>query len=188
VFGLLAAIVLSTPLVVWWGRALAGPRNDPEGDRLVVLMGSTLDDGQLGQSSYWRAVYAVIAWREHPYQTMIVSGRGGATIAKFVEASGVPKERIVVENRSTSTHENALEVAAMLKAQPKLRTVLLTSDYHMYRAVRAFRSAGLDPLPRPFPDAMKRGQWANWPQRLPVFVELVTETAKIAYYWARGWL
>jgi uncharacterized SAM-binding protein YcdF (DUF218 family) len=64
--------------------------------------------------------------------------------------------------------------------------VLLTSDYHMLRAHRALRRAGVTLAPRPIPDARKR--YGGFSQRWSVFLELCGESAKIAYYWARGWL
>jgi hypothetical protein len=56
----------------------------------------------------------------------------------------------------------------------------------MYRAQRAFKKAGLDVLPRPFPDVRKRAQapLGRW----EAFLDLTKETAKIAYYYLRGWI
>ena len=64
--------------------------------------------------------------------------------------------------------------------------MLLTSDYHMFRAHRAFKKAGLEVLPKPFPDARKRA--SEWTGRWPAFLDLVEETLKIGYYYARGWI
>ena len=63
--------------------------------------------------------------------------------------------------------------------------MLLTSDYHMFRARRAFRKAGLEVEPRPFPDADKRLN--NWRARWQVVLDLGVETVKIVYYRVRGW-
>ena len=70
---------------------------------------------------------------------------------------------------------------AVLKAK-----VLLTSDYHMYRAHRVFAKQGIQVEPRPIPDVLKRG--AGWRGRWPAFLDLLTESAKILYYRARGWI
>ena len=64
--------------------------------------------------------------------------------------------------------------------------MLLTSDYHMLRAKRAFLKLGVVVQPRPIPDALKRA--TNWQGRWPVFLDLVSETTKILYYRARGWI
>jgi uncharacterized SAM-binding protein YcdF (DUF218 family) len=103
----------------------------------------------------------------------------------FLEAHGVPREAIQIETQSTTTHENALRVAELLAHVPGSK-VLLTSDYHMFRAFRAFKKAGLEVLPRPFPDAGKRA--VGWAGRWPAFVDLIVEMMKIGYYRVRGWI
>jgi uncharacterized SAM-binding protein YcdF (DUF218 family) len=191
--GLLVTIVTLTPVVSWWGRALAGPWDDPKGDVLIVLGGSLQTDGIMGESSYLRAVYAVLAYREGGFRTVVLSGGGGQTLSRsivepmrdFLECHGVPAQVIVLESESRSTRENALYTKRMLAGLPG-RKVLLTSDYHMARARRAFTKVGLDVRPRPFPDAMKRG--LNLQTRWGAFVDLIRETAALVYYAARGWI
>jgi uncharacterized SAM-binding protein YcdF (DUF218 family) len=189
--GLLVVLVTVTPLVSWWAGVLAGPWEDPNGDVLIVLGGSLLRDGVMGPSSYWRSTYAVLAWGEGTFHRVVVSGGGSAgnSIAEpmrdFLECRGVPRTAIQIENRSRSTHENAVYVTELLARLPG-RKVLLTSDYHMFRAHRAFKKAGLEVLPRPFPDARKRA--SDWTGRWPAFLDLVEETLKIGYYFARGWI
>ena len=189
--GLLFVLVTLTPLVSWWATALAGPWEDPRGDVLIVLGGSILENGVMGESSYWRGVYAVLTWREGGFRQVVLSGGGseGPAIVEpmrdFLECNGVPREAIRLETQSKSTRENALYTKALLAGVPG-RKVLLTSDYHMFRAHRAFRKAGLDVLPRPYPDARKRA--SRWSGRWPAFLDLVMETVKIGYYYARGWI
>jgi uncharacterized SAM-binding protein YcdF (DUF218 family) len=179
-----------TPLVPWWARKLAGPMNDPTGDVLIVLGGSALEDGIVSESSYWRSVYAVRAYRKTPFAKVIVSGGGpfhvGAAMRDFLVAEGIPQDRIMVEDRSTSTHENAVDVKELLAGSGPAHLVLLTSDYHMFRAWRAFRKAGLDVAPRPFPDTIKRS--SSWAERWPALLGLCSEAVKSAYYWVRGWI
>jgi len=179
-----------TPIVSWWAGVLAGPWEDPNGDVLIVLGGSLLDKGLMGQSSYWRSVYALRAWRQGGFQRIVISGgpadySTAAPMRDFLEAHGVPREAIEIEAESRSTHENAVRVAERL-TRVSGRKVLLTSDYHMFRAYHAFKKAGLDVQPRPFPDARKRA--VGWAGRWPAFLELVLETIKIGYYRARGWI
>ncbi len=103
----------------------------------------------------------------------------------FVAAYGIPRESIMVEDRSLDTHQNALYTAEVLRndSRPK---VLLTSDYHMFRASRAFRKAGLEVSPMPVPDAGKRAN--SLLQRWSIFCLLAAETARVAYYGIRGWI
>jgi uncharacterized SAM-binding protein YcdF (DUF218 family) len=189
--GFLFVFVTVTPLDGWWIQRLAGPWNDPKGDVLVVLGSDAVRD-IIGGSSYWRSVYAVRAWREGGFREVLVSGgsMGGEVPAAermrdFMVSQGIPASAVRVEGESHSTRENALKSKAPLETLPG-RKVLLTSDYHMYRAYRVFRKAGIDIQPRPLPDAAKQiGSWGN---RWPVFLGLCVETGKIGYYFARGWI
>ena len=191
VLGILLVLVSVTPLVSWWAGTLAGPWQDPRGDVLIVLGGSLLENGVIGDSSYWRSTYAVLAWREGTFDRVVLSGGGfeSSSIAEamrdFLECHGVPRRVIQIETRARSTRENAVYVTELLAGVPG-RKVLLTSDYHMFRAHRAFKKAGLEVLPRPVPDARKRA--AGSIDRWPAFLDLVRETIKIGYYYARGWI
>jgi len=189
--GILFVLMTVTPLTSWWATALAGPWEDPSGDVLIVLGGSTLDYGMIGGSSYWRSVYAVQAWKEGGFHEVVLTGGGsgnhsvGEAMRDFLMCQGVPRETIRLETRANNTRENALFTMQLL-AGASGRKVLLTSDYHMFRAYRAFRKVGLDVLPRPYPDVRKRasrrvGRW-------PAFLDLVLETFKISYYFSRGWI
>lgn len=170
-----------------WINSLTGPWTQARGDILVVLGNETSPDHLVGLKTYWRCVYAVLAWREGGFREIVVSGGGGISEAMrdFLVGSGVPASAIREESKSLSTRENALFVSEMLGRSPG-RVVLLTSDFHMFRAYRAFRKCGLDVLPRPFPDA---GKNANSPaMRWPVFLGLLQETVKIVGYRIRGWI
>ncbi len=190
-FTLIFLLVTFTPLVNWWATALAGPWQSPAGDVLIVLGGSLQDYGTVGGSSYWRAVYAVQAWKQGNFRTIVVSGgdQVGGNVAQaiggFLEYQGVPPEAIILESNSSSTRENAVHAADLLVRAPG-RKVLLTSDYHMFRAARAFEKAGLRVETWPYPDVRKRA--TNWRGRWPAFFDLIEESAKIGLYYLRGWI
>ena len=134
-FGLLFIFVTVTPLVPWWTRRLAGPWDDPRGDILIVLGGSMLEDGTLGTSSYWRALYGVRVWRQDHFREIFISGGTEANpvaghMRDFMVFLGVPASIVRIEAESRSTRENALFAQKLLAESPG-RKVLLTSDYHM---------------------------------------------------------
>jgi uncharacterized SAM-binding protein YcdF (DUF218 family) len=189
--GLLVVVATATPLAYWWATVLAGPWNDPGGDTLIILGGSVLGDGVIGENSYWRAIYGSMVYREGGFRQVVISGGPqdrrviAEPIREYLRCQGVPEDRIVLENRSTSTRENALFTAQLLRGKPG-RVVLLTSDYHMYRAWHAFRKAGLEVLPRPVPDARRRA--LSLTGRWPAFVDVARESVKIAYYWWQDWI
>lgn len=189
--GITMIVVTVTPLVDGLGALLAGPWDDSRGDTLIVLTGSSLESGVIGESSYWRSASAVSFWRERQYRTIWITGYGGGprTAAElmrdFLMSQGVPGERIQVETASRSTRESAAAMARILAGDTG-RTVLLTSDYHMFRSRRMFARAGLAVATLPVPDARKRA--GRWRTRWPAFLDVAEEMAKIVWYGAHGLL
>lgn len=93
-------------------------------------------------------------------QTRIVLSGGHGTLlspasseaavgARFMESLGVPRDRIVLEDRSRTTFENALFTRDLLKPKPGEYWLMVTSAYHMPRAIGAFRAVGFDVEPYP---------------------------------------
>jgi len=60
----------------------------------------------------------------------------------FLKAYGVPREAIIAEQQSSSTRENAVDTAGLIRDIPGMR-VLLTIDFQMYRALWTFAKQGL---------------------------------------------
>lgn len=186
-------VILFTPLIPAWARALTDNWTDSPGETLIVLSAEIEADGVLGPSSYLRALYAVRAYRESPFRLIIVTGGRsgispkplGEAMREFLIANGIPAEIIRAENRASNTRENAQFVKPLLTGITG-RTVLMTSDYHMFRARRVFRKAGIDVIPRPIPDVLKRSN--HIVNRWGLFWTLALETVKIGYYAWERWL
>lgn len=184
--GLAMVLITLTPATYWYATYLAGSWEDPRGDVLIVLGASALAPGMMAADTYHRVSYAVLFWRQGGFAKIVVCGKDLAgPMRDMLVASGVPAGSILLEDGSRSTRENALAAAVLLSSETG-RKVLVTSDFHMFRAHRAFRRAGLDVLPRPIPDVRQR--WFTVQQRLPAFLDLLEETAKIIYYWTRSWI
>jgi uncharacterized SAM-binding protein YcdF (DUF218 family) len=76
-----------------------------------------------------------------------LAGPSEADIAKNLFVSfGIAPERIVTEGRSQTTEENARFTARLLqpRSSPQSQWLLVTSSYHMPRAIGAFRKAGFN--------------------------------------------
>jgi uncharacterized SAM-binding protein YcdF (DUF218 family) len=71
------------------------------------------------------------------------------TAGRLFEALGVPKDRITLEAASRDTWENALLTARLLQPKPGERWLLVTSAWHMPRAMGCFRKAGFAVEPWP---------------------------------------
>ena len=102
-----------------------------------------------------------------------------------VPSWSVPAEIVVTEEAAKSTRESALYVARLLSGEAGSK-VLMTSDYHMFRAVRTFRKAGIEVSPRPIPDALKR--YGTYSKVWSAFLDEASESVKIVYYACRGWI
>lgn len=66
--------------------------------------------------------------------------------AKLLEESGVKKEDILMQDTVKDTHEEAISMKKRVGKQP---FILVTSAYHMPRAIKLFRKEGLKPIPAP---------------------------------------
>ena len=73
----------------------------------------------------------------------------GAAVRNYLIDAGVAPERIVVENASRNTYENAVFTRDLIKPTQEDRWLLVTSAYHMPRSVGAFRKVGFDVIPFP---------------------------------------
>jgi uncharacterized SAM-binding protein YcdF (DUF218 family) len=70
-------------------------------------------------------------------------------MAAFARTLGVDPGSIVLQRRSRTTHEDALYTAEILRERGIRSFFLVTSAFHMPRAVGCFRKQGLDPIPYP---------------------------------------
>ena len=183
--GLITVLVIATPVVSWWARAYAGPIERPTGDVLILLSAAGDDRGGISYSSYWRAREAIFAWQTGGFKKIVISGGGGPGILNFLIAEGIPREAIVAEWRSTSTRENGIETARLIQGIPG-KKVLLTSDFHMYRALHVFRKQGIEVTPMAVPDVLHSTE--HWNGRFSAFETMLVESVKIIYYALRGWI
>jgi len=132
-------------------------------DGIIVLAGgfSILKSGTVQFGTLNRIVQGLAITRQHPEAKLIFSGGSGSVLsqayreADYMKAQsvllGISPERILIDRKSRNTRENALETANLLKdynqKNPDARWVLITSAFHMPRAIGCFRMAGIDPIP-----------------------------------------
>jgi uncharacterized SAM-binding protein YcdF (DUF218 family) len=111
----------------------------------VIALGGTFS-GQ--QSPGARVLAAIQLAKRFPSARIVFSGKeetagaAGADAAQMFMAAGISPERIMIEGRSRSTAENAEFSRALVRPEKGSRWILVTSAFHMPRAVGAFRAAG----------------------------------------------
>jgi uncharacterized SAM-binding protein YcdF (DUF218 family) len=100
---------------------------------------------------------------------------------------GVPPEAIRIEQVSRSTHESLLAVRPILEHEGVRRVAVVTSPYHLRRAVWAARRTlpGVEVVSRPADPASwePSGWWKTRGDRRIVLGEYL----KLGYYILRGW-
>jgi uncharacterized SAM-binding protein YcdF (DUF218 family) len=146
---------------------------------IVVLGGGYIDSspeygmkGSLAPAAEKRAVYGLELARRYDLPLIFTGGvgydvRGEGSESDAAESLwldlGVDKSRIKLERESLDTKGNASGVAAMTNGEPVL---LVTSAFHMPRAVLSFERAGLKVIPAPTEYRAKRSS-LTWADLLP---------------------
>jgi len=126
---------------------------------IIVLGGATGDPGSfdvhgqvpLGEAAERMSV-SVALMRRHPNLDLVFSGGEGRLLTTgvpesklaraFYKEQGLDMDRVRLEEGSRNTRENAELVARMLGKQCDARWLLLTSAWHMPRAMAEFEAAG----------------------------------------------
>lgn len=106
--------------------------------------------------------------RHYPKAKIIFSGGSedpqdivseAKTVKGYFISFGIAPDRILTEERSQTTVENARFTADLLHPAARSRWLLVTSGYHMPRAVGAFRQAGFDVIA--FPAGLRTHGWRD---------------------------
>lgn len=161
----IVAILAMTPwvanLLVGW---LEAPRPEPASCHssppgvAVVLAGAVdvMPQGQddfsaLNIESRRRVERAVAWWHQRSGRSLVMAGgpQEGSNVARaalmaaYARRLGVADDALTVEGASTSSWDNARQLAGLRPALPR-RLVLVTSAMHLPRARHAMRAAGFE--------------------------------------------
>nr|WP_244318518.1 YdcF family protein [Roseibium hamelinense] len=145
----------------------------------VIVLGGSVDTVVTGArkdtaltSSGERLTIAARLARALPGAKIIHTGGHGVIIpsqateaegaARLFADFGIDPERVVLEDKSRNTWENAVLTKGVLQPQPGQKWLLVTSAYHMPRAVGVFEAAGWSGVV-PYPvDYRTRGPEDVW--------------------------
>jgi len=138
------------------------PDPDVEVDHLIIL-GAGLNGEQLSLTLLERMQKGLDYLEKYPKVKVVVSGGQGAGegiseaegMRRFLVGHGITNERILKEDRSTSTMENLRFSKAILIQQSGFkkseRVAVITNDFHLYRSKILARRNGLIPVGIPCP-------------------------------------
>ncbi|WP_066074160.1 YdcF family protein [Neobacillus soli] len=125
------------------------PENLPQNNHAIVILGYALsDDGTMREPLIERLKAGLAAATKYPNSKIIVTGgvpKQGNTEAKLMKewliSKGIAEKRILTEDKSTDTVENALFATAILEKEGLKDVTLVTSASHMRRALTIFTEA-----------------------------------------------
>jgi uncharacterized SAM-binding protein YcdF (DUF218 family) len=121
---------------------------------------------------------------------LATDGREAEYLYPLLDTFGVPRERVMLENRSRNTYENAVFAKELMRPKPGERWLLVTSAAHMPRAIGCFRRAGFAVEAYPV-DWNTRPGVSLWPSvhvahGLSRLDSAVHEWTGLLAYWLRG--
>jgi uncharacterized SAM-binding protein YcdF (DUF218 family) len=148
------------PLIALSGSPLLRPletrfpvcRNTPGQVAGIVILGGFHSDRQTVEGEWSdippvtseRIVETARLSRWYPQARILYSGGGGEAELgkKALVWLGVDPERIIIEDKSRNTAENAKLSKIIAAPNPAEKWLLVTSAFHMPRAIGAFRASG----------------------------------------------
>jgi uncharacterized SAM-binding protein YcdF (DUF218 family) len=155
------------------------PANPPTEVSCIVILGGAFENevmaargGTEFNQSADRFIEGLRLARQYPDARILVSGGDGSfsgayagdaeASTAFFTAFGIPAERLIRDETSRTTFENAANTKDLLKTSGLGNCLLVTSAFHMPRSVGLFRKLGITVVPWPV-DYRTSGQVSLWP-------------------------
>ena len=195
-----AGALLIAPLE---NRFPAPPADAPPPYGVIVLGGAIDEDISMarGQTTFdegaERLTQAAILARRYPSARIVYTGGSNSLLGRpsteaeqarnLLVAMGVDAERITLETRSRNTDENARFTAAIVHPQSDQSWFIVTSAFHMPRAMGLFRKASFAAIADPvdYRTVDGRDDWrlnVNLPHGLVLFDLAVHEWIGLVAY------
>ena len=120
----------------------------------MISLNSTENEIKFGQSSD-RLLYTIKLYKEKRISKIIISGASGSLQSDIIESeflknylikTGIPEHDIISETQSKNTYENALFTSKLILSESSSNRptcLLITSDYHIRRALACFKTNNL---------------------------------------------
>ena len=149
-------------------------------DLAVVLGGSTEYSWEWAQINYSdcgdRMTEAIRLYRMGRIKKLLISGEQAINIYKgksfapyflnYMEQMGVKREDIVLEQKARTTRENVLLINEIITKYDHPKILLITSGWHLRRAMKGFKNAGMNLVPYGV-DVPSRVIINSWNELLP---------------------
>jgi len=116
-----------------------------------VLGAQVQPDGTPSVQLEWRLEKALAEYQRDPRTIVVCGARGtdepvteASVMKQWLAARGVSEDHILMDEDSFNTKENITHAAALLP-QGQVQVTIVTSDYHLPRAMAVARDLGLEP-------------------------------------------
>ena len=183
------------------------PADLPPPEGIIVLGGGLDDDASAARGETVfneggeRLTEAVLLAKRYPQARIVYTGGSGSLTGRsstealqarnFMAAMGVAPDRVTIEDKSRNTDENARFTAAIVHPQASQRWLIVTSAFHMPRAMGVFEKAGFHPIAYPVGFHTLGGEGdprvvLDPASNLPILQFALHEWIGLAAYWASG--
>lgn len=187
-------LIFQTPFVWLLAEPLRLSEAPRRADAIVVFAGGVGESGEAGGGYQERVKQAVELYHQGYAPRMIFSSgfvfafREAEVMRSLAVANGVPPEAIELETEAANTRDNVVLSARILAEHGWRHILLVSSPYHMRRAVLVWRRAApevrVTPTPVPVSQFYQHERGASLQQIRGV----AQEYAAIVLYWWRGWV
>ena len=187
-------LVFQTNFVWWVAAPLYRSAPPAPADAIVVFAGGVGESGKAGGGAQERLSQAIDLYKSG-YAPAVVLSSG--YVYSFHEAEsmralaidkGVPASAIVLEERATNTLENVTFVDRILRDRGWRRILLVSSPYHMRRALLVWHKQAPDVMVVPTPAEHSQFYAHARGATLEQVLGIAQEYLAILGYWRRGWL
>jgi SanA protein len=119
-------------------------------DAIIVLGAQVQPSGEPSVQLAWRLEAALEVFNQNPVPIVVSGGQGGNeprpegdVMRDWLIEKGVPKDKILVDSVSANTRQNILHAISLLSGLSIKNIRIVTSDYHLPRALAIARDEGL---------------------------------------------
>ncbi len=188
-------LVFQTSFVWWCAAPLKLSLPPAQADAIVVFAGGVGESGQAGGGYQERVKQAIDLYKAGYARYLVLSSgfvysfREAEVMRALAVDNGVPASVIVLEQRAASTYQNVAFVNDILRDHRWRSILLVSSPYHMRRAMMVWRKVDPDVIVTPSPP--EHSQFYDHPRAgatLEQIRGIAQEYIAILAYWRRGWL
>ena len=147
----LLGLMVYAGLVAWVYVQEISVAEPSDYDSIIVLGAQVQPSGEPSVQLRWRLDRAREVYDQSPCLIVVTGGQGdnepapeGDVMRAVLISEGVPEAHVVSDPESVNTQQNLDNAWAILQQHGLKRPVVVTSDYHLPRAMRMMQDMGLD--------------------------------------------